>query len=968
MPLPSRAPSTPKISKACVPCRTRKIKCNAAVVGLPCGSCPRQQQLPTNVSRQTTDSSHSDPVEESIHASHTGSSLRNDTPHSRDRRPPGQAQADLLYLNILQDTVNDTSAAQTDASDHQSNDEPDDSFNSQIHHWNPPPQLDDVDNEYLAKKKVFELPPPRFMDDIVKAYFDYVHPFAPILNRTDFIQSYRSGSCCIFLLHAVAAAASLYVTHDVLIGCGYPDRSTAQASFFSKAKLFHDFHCQGDPLSMLQGSMILGAIILDHPSDRDFQYWFHNSVRRASKMGVQNACLRDDGSQKLYRRIWWVLHNRDIFHFFINTQNMRLLANAPPIRPLTEADWETEDIEQWSGILSPISQAQKVSLIAQCELAQIFGNVMSIVTSSNPSAEEIHKRILPLDAWRTSLPERMHLMASFAEGEIYHLEALTTSYRFECIMCRLLRRGRWQMSDGGLREWAQQRFRSAIFELDTIVKRVMINNMIQKLPTTFITTITALLALHIESALDATESSLIRSMARISVQHTMLALDQIRDTPAIKRALPAFEIVLSKNKLYPMSTSDTEQINTMQTMSQDQALSDGHILQPPQTEMTLPQDDQSFFVMRSSLAQRARDTAYRVSTRNPRKCDEGVQLIKSTDAPRDDRQKGSNGDSSIASPDPLPYLAKFVTGQESIEQSTWLTDLELMHQYSTSTYLTLPRADELRQIWQIELPRLSLSHVYLLHQVLSVSAFHLASLHPDRPDYAICASQHQNKAIAGLRSAVACITEESCVEIFLSSSLLGIGAFAGLGAHNAGQQPRIDDLLDVFVLIRGMSDILNRYEPLLKESRIRHLFVLGSQSGSTPLLDATVTQLRQIVIPDGFDEGVIAICQESIASAIIWIENHIGATAAPDERIAMTWCLSVSSEFLDLIKQRHPVALCILAHYCVILDRVGRSQWFMRNWGKPVLQDIWNEMEPRWSSMLQWCLAAVECDRNAQVH
>jgi hypothetical protein len=63
--------------------------------------------------------------------------------------------------------------------------------------------------------------------------------------------------------------------------------------------------------------------------------------------------------------------NRDIFHFFINTQNMRLLANAPPIRPLTEADWDTEDIEQGSGLLSPISQAQKVSLMAQCELAQI---------------------------------------------------------------------------------------------------------------------------------------------------------------------------------------------------------------------------------------------------------------------------------------------------------------------------------------------------------------------------------------------------------------------------------------------------------------------------------------------------------------------------------------------------------------------------------------------------------------------
>jgi hypothetical protein len=124
---------------------------------------------------------------------------------------------------------------------------------------------------------------------MVKAYFDHVHPFAPVLNRKHFIQNYKSGDCCLFLLHALSTAASLYVTTEVILGCGYPDRSTAHTAFFSKAKLFHDFQCQGGSLPMLQGSMILGAIILDHPSDRDFQYWFHNSVRRASKLGIHNA-------------------------------------------------------------------------------------------------------------------------------------------------------------------------------------------------------------------------------------------------------------------------------------------------------------------------------------------------------------------------------------------------------------------------------------------------------------------------------------------------------------------------------------------------------------------------------------------------------------------------------------------------------------------------------------------------------
>ncbi|KAJ4256149.1 hypothetical protein NW762_009225 [Fusarium torreyae] len=223
--------------------------------------------------------------------------------------------------------------------------------------------------------------------------------------------------------------------------------------------------------------------------------------------------------------------------------------------------------------------------------------------------------------------------------------------------------------------------------------------------------------------------------------------------------------------------------------------------------------------------------------------------IDKTDTHIDVPQKSANADSLTSpavSPDPLPYLAKFVTGQESIEQGTWLTDLELMHHFSTSTYLTLPRADELQQIWQIELPKLALSHVYLLHQVLSVSAYHLASLNPDRPDFPICASQHQNKAIKGLRSAVASITEESCVEIFLASSLLSIGAFAGILTHEACPQPRIDDLLDVFVLIRGMSDILDRYQSTLNRSRIANLFVGVSQAESNPLLTAIIAQLRQI--------------------------------------------------------------------------------------------------------------------------
>lgn len=69
----------------------------------------------------------------------------------------------------------------------------------------------------------------------------------------------------------------------------------------------------------------------------------------------------------------------------------------------------------------------------------------------------------------------------------------------------------------------------------------------------------ALLALHIESALDPSETDLVHAMARISINQTMLLLREAQEIPAIKRALPVFEDVLSKKNLLVLAPSQNEQ-------------------------------------------------------------------------------------------------------------------------------------------------------------------------------------------------------------------------------------------------------------------------------------------------------------------------------------------------------------------------------------------------------------------------
>lgn len=85
--------------------------------------------------------------------------------------------------------------------------------------------------------------------------------------------------------------SSIHAPAYVLSACGFESRSAAQDAFFSKAKLLYDFASDEDPLSKLQGSIILCMIILDRPTDRDFGYWLHNAIRLATKLDVRTVCV-----------------------------------------------------------------------------------------------------------------------------------------------------------------------------------------------------------------------------------------------------------------------------------------------------------------------------------------------------------------------------------------------------------------------------------------------------------------------------------------------------------------------------------------------------------------------------------------------------------------------------------------------------------------------------------------------------
>jgi hypothetical protein len=86
-----------------------------------------------------------------------------------------------------------------------------------------------------------------------------------------------------------------------------------------------------------------------------------------------------------------------------------------------------------------------------------------------------------LDAWRASLAGKLHVIGRTGT-DMYYLHIQAISYRFECILCRLIRSRYHQSGNSDWSEWAKQRLRSAILELDMIATRVLASGTLYDFP------------------------------------------------------------------------------------------------------------------------------------------------------------------------------------------------------------------------------------------------------------------------------------------------------------------------------------------------------------------------------------------------------------------------------------------------------------------------------------------------------
>ena len=177
-------------------------------------------------------------------------------------------------------------------------------------------ELDNVEIDILHQRGAFLLPPRQLCDELVEAYFKWVAPIVPVINRSRFMAQYRDSKNppSLLLLQAILLAGSRVCSNPQLMDAN-GSTTPAALTFYKRAKALYDANYEDDRVTIVQALVLMGWY-WEGPEDvtKNVFYWSRVATIVAQGSGMHRSV---EGSQlgkadkRLWKRIWWTLFTRD---------------------------------------------------------------------------------------------------------------------------------------------------------------------------------------------------------------------------------------------------------------------------------------------------------------------------------------------------------------------------------------------------------------------------------------------------------------------------------------------------------------------------------------------------------------------------------------------------------------------------------------------------------------------------------
>ncbi|TKA68670.1 Cutinase transcription factor 1 alpha [Cryomyces minteri] len=177
-------------------------------------------------------------------------------------------------------------------------------------------ELDNVEIDILHQRGAFLLPPRQLCDELVEAYFKWVAPVVPVIDRSRFMRRYRDpkNPPSLLLLQAILLAGSRVCNNPQLMDAS-GSTTPAAMTFYKRAKALYDANYEDDRVTIVQALILMGWY-WEGPEDvtKNVFYWSRVAIIIAQGSGMHRSV---EGSQlsrqdkRLWKRIWWTLFSRD---------------------------------------------------------------------------------------------------------------------------------------------------------------------------------------------------------------------------------------------------------------------------------------------------------------------------------------------------------------------------------------------------------------------------------------------------------------------------------------------------------------------------------------------------------------------------------------------------------------------------------------------------------------------------------
>ncbi|KAL2157487.1 hypothetical protein VTH06DRAFT_6038 [Thermothelomyces fergusii] len=430
-----------RASRACETCHARKVRCDAASLGVPCTNCvafqiecripqpKRKKAQGTVVPTRDSDSERGDedrpPLPPgtttfpsgtrppAVYHTHEGTPSTANTEAEQQKKEEFDNATLASYMNLVM-KPKFTRAPITEAGrvaylgessnltllvhDRQSD--------GDVVHYPLPEnirgsrsrlaELDSIEIEILHRRGAFLLPPRALCDELIDSYFKWVHPIVPVINKTKFMRQYKDpkNPPSLLLLQAMLLAGSRVCTNPQLMDAN-GSSAPAALTFYKRAKALYDANYEDDRVTIVQSLLLMGWY-WEGPEDvtKNVFYWTRVATIVAQGSGMHRSV---EGSQlslsdkRLWKRIWWSLFTRDRSVAVALGRPCHINLDDSDVEMLTEEDFIEDEPDQASEYPpDPVHVQFFLQYVKLCE-------IMGIVLSQQYSVAAKGRRHNPID-------------------------------------------------------------------------------------------------------------------------------------------------------------------------------------------------------------------------------------------------------------------------------------------------------------------------------------------------------------------------------------------------------------------------------------------------------------------------------------------------------------------------------------------------------------------------------------------